>query len=132
MTVTAVTFRVDFPEFGTTPGSGAYTDARINFWLSIGTLLLNSTRWGDLLDHGMELFIAHHLTMDATNQKAAATGGNIGQTSGPLASKAVDKVSASYTTGEVTLETAGHWNLTTYGLQFYALLRIVGAGGIQL
>lgn len=126
------TFRSDFPEFGTTPGAGAYTDARITFWLSIASKLLTSDRWDDLLDHGTELFVAHHLTMDAANQRAAAAGGNIAQTQGPLASKSIDKVAASYTTGAVTLENAGHWNLTTYGLQFYQLMRMIGCGGLQL
>lgn len=132
MTATVETFRADFPEFGTSPGTGAFTDARITFWLSIAALMLNSCRWSDLLDHGTELFVAHHLTMDFNNQRAAAVGGQIGQTSGPLASKSVDKVAASYSTGEVTLETAGHWNLTTYGLQFYQLMKMMGAGPIQV
>lgn len=123
------TFREDFPEF---TDDVKFPDARIEFWLSIAGIMLNATRWDTLLDHGTELFIAHHLTMDLANQRAADTGGNIGQTMGPLASKSVDKVAASYTTGAVTLENAGHWNLTTYGLQFYQLLRMVGAGGIQL
>lgn len=127
-----VTFRSDFPEFGETPGTGAYTDARIDFWLAIGGKLLTSDRWDDLLDHGLELFVAHHLTMDAANQRAAAANSAIGQVTGPLASKAVDKVSAGYTTGAVTLENAGHWNLSTYGIQFWQLMRMVGCGGMQL
>ena len=125
-------FRAAFPEFGTTPGTGAFTDTRISFWLSVGNLMLTSTRWADLLDHGLALFIAHHLTLDTANQSAALTGGDVGQTTGPLSAAAVDKVSASYSTGEVTLEGAGHWNLSTYGLQFRQLMRMIGAGGIQI
>lgn len=130
MDVTA--FRLSFPEFGATPGAGAYTDTRIGFWLTLGELMVTSPRWDNLRDHGLALFIAHHLTMDAENQAAAASGGNIGQTKGPLAASAVDKVSATYSTGETTIEGAAHWNLSTYGIQFYKLARMVGAGGIQI
>ncbi len=125
-------FRTTFPEFGASPGTGAYTDARINFWIALAEKLLISPRWDNLLDHGIALFVAHHLAMDAANLRAAATGGAVGQTTGPLASKSVDKVAAAYTTGAVTFENAGHWNLTTYGVQFYQLVRMVGAGGVEL
>lgn len=132
MTATVETFREDFPEFGTSPGTGAYTDARITFWLEIAALMLNLCRWGTLIDHGTELFVAHHLAMDNANQRAAAAGGSIGQTTGPLNNKSVDKVAAGYSTGEVTLENAGHWNMTTYGIQFFQLMRMMGAGPIQI
>ena len=132
MTVTVDTFREDFPEFGVSPGSGAFSDARIEFWLGIATVMLNAERWDTLLDHGIELFIAHHLAMDRNNVVAGATGGAVGQTQGPLASKSVDKVAASYSTGEVTLENAGHWNLTTYGIQFYQRMKMHGAGPIHV
>lgn len=120
------TFRADFPEFA------AVDDSRVTFWLTIAGTLLQSDRWGDLLDHGVELFVAHHLAIDAANQRAGAAGGGLGQNSGPVASKAVDKVSVSYDTGAATIAGAGHWNLTTYGTQFYALWRMMGTGGIQL
>lgn len=120
------TFREHFPEFSATP------DGRVSFWLGIAPKLLNAERWDELLDHGIELFVAHHLAIDNANQRAAQNGGGVGQNSGPVASKTVDKVSVSYDTGAATLEGAGHWNLTTYGTQFYALFRMMGAGGIQL
>lgn len=125
-------FREAFPEFGTSPGTGAFTDERIEFWLDLSTKMLTSTRWGELLDYGTALFVAHYLTLDAANLAAASTGGNIGQTTGPLASKTVDKVSASYSTAEATIESAAQWNLTTYGVRFYQLARMIGAGGIQI
>jgi len=126
MAADLATFRADFPEFATTP------DARVTFWLTLSAKMLNAERWADLLDHGMELFTAHHLAIDNANQRAAAGGGAVGQSSGPVASKAVDKVSVSYDTGAATLEGSGHWNLSSYGTQFYALLRMMGTGGYQL
>ena len=122
----AATLRSDFPEFADVL---AYTDAQINFWLGIGGKLLRPCAWDDLLDHGLELFTAHHLSLARINQKAAAKGGAPGSNSGPQASKSIDKVSVSFDTGAATIEGQGHWNLTTYGTQFIQLSRMVGMGG---
>jgi hypothetical protein len=51
---------------------------------------------------------------------------------GPIASKSVGGVSISYDVGAVTIENAGHWNGSQYGIQFYQLAMIVGAGVTQL
>lgn len=132
MTVTASTFRSDFPEFGTSPGSGAFTDTRIDFWLTVSANMIDQTAWGVLADHGTELFIAHHLTMDDANQKAQTTGGAIGRVTGPVASQGVGGASISYSDKATLDGEAGHWNLSTYGIQFRQLQRMVGAGGVQL
>lgn len=126
------TFRSTFPEFGPSPGVGVFSDTRIMFWLTLGSLMMDATKWAGLFDHGLALFIAHHLAIDNTNQSAVDSRGRLGQVQGPVASKAVDKVSVAYDTGAVTLERAGHWNLTTYGIQYYKLLMMFGAGGYQL
>lgn len=125
----AATFRADLPEFAST---AVYPDAQVNLWISVAALRLRDVAWGDLLDHGTELFVAHNLTLARRNQTAATSGGVPGQNAGPVASKAVDKVSVSYDTGAASLTDAGHWNLTTYGTQYYQLARIIGTGGMQL
>lgn len=122
-------FRNDFPEF---QDWNYYPDAQINFWLGIGNTLLNASAWGEILDHGLELFIAHHLAMARQNSAAAATGAVPGQATGVVTAKAVDKVSVAYDTSVGVLENAAHFNLTTYGTQFIYLARLVGAGGIQV
>lgn len=123
------TFRQQFPEFA---NAATYPDAQVTFWLGLGVKLLNADRWYDLLDQGLALFTAHHLTIQQRDIKAASMGGTPGQAAGVLASKAVDKVSASYDTSAGTYADAGFWNLTSYGVQYWNLLRMVGAGGIQL
>lgn len=129
MTVSATSFRVDFPEFAST---GTYPDAMVNFWLGLAGKLLDPTRWDDLLDYGTELFVAHNLTLAARDQKSATAGGIPGAGGGVVASKAVDKVSVSYDTALAGIEGAGNWNLTTYGTRYIQLARMVGAGGVQL
>lgn len=125
----AAQFRSDFPEFTDT---SKYPDSAVNLWLSLGEKTLAPDRWCDYLDLGLELFIAHNLAIAAGNQLAATVGGTPGQVKGPLTSKSVDKVSAGYDTGAVALQDGGFFNLTTYGIQYLQLARMVGTGGIQL
>jgi hypothetical protein len=122
-------FRDDFPEFS---DSGKYPSRTLEFWLSVGGKLLRPERWGDLLDHGLELFTAHHLALSAKDQAAAARGLPPGLGFGNETAKSVDKVSVSIDAGSVYLDGGGHWNLTTYGIQFLQLARLVGAGGVQV
>lgn len=127
--MTPTTFRANFPEFASATD---YPDAQINFWLGLAEKLLRPERWCDLLDQGLQLYVAHHLAIGRKNQLSAAAGGVPGTVQGPQSSKAVDKVSVSYDTGSGTFKDAGFWNTTTYGLQFWNLILLVGAGGVQL
>ena len=129
MTVSVSSFRSDFPEFASVV---TYPDAQVAFWLGLAGKLHSVDRWGDLLDYGVELFMAHNLSIAARDAKAAATGGVGGGATGLLSSKSVDKVSASYDTGAVTIDGAGNWNLTTYGTRYIQLASMIGAGGVQL
>lgn len=131
MTVTVASFRADFPEFA---DATAYPDTGILFWLTLGYNLLDPIRWGDLLDPGVELFIAHNIVLEKYNQMAIAAGrppGLVGGT-GVAASKSVGGVSISYNTTFGFIEGAGSYNLTTYGIRFYTFARIIGIGGMQL
>ncbi|MDP3351819.1 MAG: DUF4054 domain-containing protein [Hydrogenophaga sp.] len=129
MAVTPATFRQHFPEFASVV---SYPDPQVQFWIDVAGKLLPADRWADLIDDGTELFTAHHLAIGKRDQDAAAIGGTPGAINGPQTSKAVDKVSASYDTGAVTYEGAGFWNATMYGIGFWRLARMIGAGGIQL
>lgn len=129
MNVTAAQFRQDFPEFA---DASIYTDSQVTLWLGVSLLLVNECRWGDLYNLGIELVTAHHLAIAMRDQTAAAVGGVPGTMTGPLASKSVDKVSASYDTSAATLDNAGFWALTSYGMRFLTLARMMGAGGLQV
>ena len=97
-------FRQDFPEFADVT---QYPNSAVDLWLSLGIKTLPADRWCDYLDVGLELFTAHNLALAAGNQLAAAVGGAPGQVKGPLTSKSVDKVSAGYDTGAITLQDGG-------------------------
>ena len=129
MTVSAASFRASFPEFASTT---TYPDAAVTMWLTAAGDLLSAERWGNLLDLGTSLYIAHNLTLGAKDAKAASMGGVGGGSAGVVSSKSVDKVSVAYDTGAGTIEGAGAWNLTTYGVRYLQLARMVGAGAVQI
>lgn len=122
-------FRTAFPAF---MNPTCYTDGEISFWAALADKLHNKDRWGDLLDFGIQLFIAHNLAMDFNNQKAAKLGQAPGQIVGALSSGSVDKASYSRDVSSVMEPNAGHWNLTTYGLRYRRLVLMIGAGPVQL
>lgn len=129
MSVTPASFLVDYPEFG---NSTKYPTSAIQYWITVAGNLLDTCRWGSMLDIGTELYVAHNLVLEGQAQAAGASGGTPGQNSGPIASKSVAAVSASFDTGSASIEGAGNFNLTTYGTRFYQLVRLIGAGGAQI
>jgi hypothetical protein len=123
-------FRSDFPEFTDTT---LYPDSLVTAWLTVATTLLsNASRWGTLLTTGQELVTAHYIVLQARDQAAASAGGTPGTPSGLQASKSVGDVSVNYDYSRTTYEGAAFWNLTSYGQRYYAMARMMGAGGIQV
>lgn len=128
----AAGFREAFPSFT----EELHPDARVAFHLRVAGLRLPPDRWGDLLDDGTRLFVAHYLTLEArANQSKDGTGG-MDAAAGVLASESrtvgpVSK-SKSYTNAATAEPGGGHWNATIYGQQFRDLANLVGMGGLQL
>lgn len=131
MTMTAAQLRKDYSEF---QNPTLYPDPIINEWIAFATLMItpSAQRWGSIFDNGVELFTAHYLVLGRRDAAAAAVGGMPGEVKGPANSKSVDKVSVGYDTQAVIELEAGHWNLTTYGLRFIRMSRMIGTGGIQV
>ena len=127
MTVTTTSFRAMFPEFSDTT---TYSDPMVTAWLGVAVNFVNADKWGDQTDFGVMLYTAHRIAL-AAKAVAQAAGGQIpGQFSGILTSKGADGISASYDASKIALEGRGHWNLTTYGLQFSELSNLMGAGPV--
>lgn len=125
----AAAFRVIFPEFG---NELTFPAALINHWLVFATAKVNAKAFGVVTETAIGLLAAHHITIGRQGEKTAEFGGNIGEMTGPKSGSTVDKVSGTYDTGAATIEGAGDYNLTTYGVRFYREARLAGAGGIQL
>ena len=129
MTVTAATFRQNFPEF---VSDVTYPDTLVEFWLAVAVKQVRAQVWQDQTDLGVQLFTAHQIVLEAAAKKASLTGGTPGQNTGPVNNKSVDKVSIGFDTGASSVEKGGNWNLTTYGTRFKYFVDLFGAGGIQL
>lgn len=122
-------FRSAFPEFS---DSDRYPDSMLNFWASFGEKMLNKSRWAELYDNGLFLFVAHQSTIAANEREASALGSSGGTASSVISSQSVGDVSVVYDTNNALETKAGHWNLTIYGRQYIRLARLFGMGGRQL
>lgn len=122
-------FRTGFPEFA---NDVIYPDSLINFWAAVAEKMVVECVWQDMYTTGVQLYVAHEITLAKQNQQQAATGGLPGQGGGIASSKTVGSVSVTYDPNSTTEKNAGWWNMTNYGKQFYRLTQIFGAGCIQL
>lgn len=128
MTVTAASFRQAFPAFA---DIAKFTDPEITFWISFAGMRHNTERWGEMLDNGVMLFVAHNLSLEYNSRSAAAAGQGVGQLQGVLTSVSAKGVSWARTPPPTRIED-GHWALTVYGVRWRELARMMGAGGIQI
>jgi len=127
--ITAATFRANFPEF---VSAANYPTVQIDYWAAIAYKMINADRWGDLTDTGAELYVAHNIVLEARAVAEAGAGAIPGGTTGPIASKSVDRVSIGYDVGSGTEEGGGHWNLTIYGTRYLRMAKMMGAGPVHV
>ena len=121
------TFRAVFPELG---DAAKYPDAQVQYYLDFAVQSLRPEAWRNLLERGTGLFVAHYLAMSAISRAGTVPGrGQLGI----VASKSVGPASISYDNSAISAQAdAGHWALTSYGLMYWELMRMVGTGGWQL
>ncbi len=129
MTVTAASFRANFTEFSSVT---VYPNAEIDFWIGLALLLHDVGRWGTALDYGIQLFVAHNLSLQFDSKKASASGQNPGKVVGNVTGGTVDKVSYTRDTSSVMDPKNGHWNLSSYGLRYIRLVMMIGAGPVYV
>lgn len=125
MTVAYTDFIAAFPEFSDTV---KYPQSQINFWLAQGYQQLNAKRFGGQLDLAVMLYTAHNVVMGARAAASADSGAVVGEATGVVSSKSIDKVSVSYDTTSVADARAGQWNATSYGQRLWQLMKAYGTG----
>ena len=124
--------------FGEFSNVAVYPSATITFWLGVAANLIDPVRWGNLAQQGQALLTAHYLVLAQriSQEQAAQTANNgaspMGLNQGAVSAKAVDGVSVAYDIGAVTIAGAGAYNRTSYGVQYYQLAQMFGAGGLQI
>ena len=129
MMVTTNGFRVDYPEFASTT---LYTNRQISFYLEMAYSFLNADRWGRQLSYGVGLYVAHNLALVARAMATAKTGGIPGQPQGAPVAKKVGPIETRYSNVPSVKDGDDYWNLTTYGVQLLHLIRVMGAGPVQV
>lgn len=127
MTVTVASFRAAFPAF---KDEALYLTPQVDFWLAIALKRHNAERWGDLLDFGVQLFTAHNLALEYNATRAQAAGQGAGAVMGALTSVSADGVGWTRDAGAAMNPKDGHWNLTSYGIRWLDMARMMGAGGL--
>lgn len=123
MPVTVSSFRASFPAFA---DQSKHPDAAVQFWLDLAYKRHNAERWGDLLDQGIQLYVAHELSVDL------ASGAVAGQIAGNITSKSVGGVSYSRDVSSAMEPDGGYMNLSSFGLRWRQLVRLIGAGPLQV
>lgn len=126
--LTPTVFRMRFPGF---QNPALYSDYQVQFYLDLAGKMLIVDRWGNVLEEGIQLFAAHFLALD---QLALVAGVSSvpGTAVGIMTGGTVDKVSYTRDVQSVMEENAGHWGMTTYGLQYLRFARMMGAGPMQV
>lgn len=123
--VTVEAFRAAFPVYG---DRIVYPDAQIQFYIDLGYKLHNPDRWGDVLDYGVSLWTAHSLAIDAQSARGTVPGA----IRGTVTSMSADGLSWSRDLASAVNPKAGHWNLSSYGLRWRALVDLFGAGPLYV
>ena len=126
----AAAFRAAFPAFT----EALFPDARVAFWLAVGSKRISAERWDDLYEQGLCLFTAHNLTLERVAALDPSGTGGMSAAAGPVTSdaKSVGAISKSKSYSQATTANpaAGQWNATIYGQQFYGLMQLIGVGGV--
>jgi hypothetical protein len=132
---TAAQFVQDYPVFDsskvTDPSAVQFSPAQINYWLQIAALMINQQYFSTLYYVGTEMFVAHHLALEAwAEQGGPQTIPGISK--GPIASASSPEASVSYANAASMEMDAGHWNYTIYGGRFIRLCRTLCAGPLYV
>ena len=129
MTITVDQFRTNFPEF---TDAKAYTDEGIQFWFDVAALFMNASRWAAAFDVGVQLYTAHQLSLQYNAAYLAAAKQSPGGVIGAQTSASIDKVSWARDASAAMIEGAGAYNLSSYGIRWYQMSRLMGAGAVYV
>lgn len=137
--ITATQIRALFPEFA---DEAQYPTLTIDAWISISSFFLNPIRWPHVrpapgtnlttIDYGAALFVCHNLGLGIQSVQRSELGGPPGSQVGVFTAVSANGASVSYDTSVGLRPEDGQWNLTTHGIRFIQLARMIGAGPIEL
>lgn len=113
-------FRSRFPTFR----PDQFPDSAVMLRLKLAAKFFEGWKDDEVREHAMCLYVAHYLSAHGSSSSAGVMG--------VVSGKSVDGASVSYDTATTSEQGAGFWNSTTYGRELYQLMRIFGAGAVQI
>ena len=124
-------FRAMMPPFT----ESVISDETLQPYIDMASSVVREARWHSLWRLGMALFIAHFVTLFLDMPASGASSDEItgsAKSGGLISSESTGGVSVSYdhSSAATDLTGWGAWKLTSYGVQFATLARIVGKGGM--
>lgn len=113
-------------------------DEIVQMYIDFANSSVDERRWGTAWRLGMCYFVAHfcsiHLqgSLSAESTEGQALG--VAQTKGLISSKSAGDVSVSYDFGTIMDDLDGwaQWKLTSYGVQFASMGKILGKGAAYI
>lgn len=106
----------------------------IQMYIDFATSCIDQQRWGTAWKLGMGFFIAHfcaiHIQGTLTPESSASQVLSVAQAKGLVSSKSAGDLSISYDFGPIVADLNGwaQWKLTSYGIQFASLGKMMGKG----
>ena len=122
-------FRALMPAFT----SEIISDELLAPYVTLADNVVKEARWHSYWKQGMTLFIAHFVTLFLQTPEQGMTKEellNASKVGGSISSKTVGPISVSYDNTQATQDLTGWaaWKLTTYGVQFASLAKMLGKG----
>lgn len=122
-------FIVAFPEFS---DEVSWPVLRVEMRIELANQFVRVCGLSDAVAaHLKGLYVGHYLAAYGPSSESGELA-NGSEGSGIVSSKSVDGASVSYDTVTGAEAGAGFWNLTKYGREYWQLMQMLGAGGVQL
>lgn len=130
---TIADFRTDMPPFT----EAVISDETLQSYIDMALAVVREARWHSLWRLGMGLFIAHFVTLFLDMPASGASADEItgsAKSGGLISSESTGGVSVGYDHSSASSDLTGWgaWKLTSYGVQFATLARMVGKGGMLI
>ena len=129
---TAESFLALYPQF-----TGVIPEEVLKMYVDLGVSCINAERFGKMWKHAVSLFIAHFCTLYMQSMQpegtAAASVVAAASSAGMVTSESADGV--SYSRDGSALSDLSGWaafKMTTFGVQFATIARMVGRGGMYV
>lgn len=126
-------FLTFYPQF-----KGLLADVVLQSYIDLGQACVSKQRFGKMWQLAIGLFIAHFCTLYLQSMSGAGSEVadvlSAAQTAGVVTSESADGVSYSMDTSASSNDLAGWaaFKLTTFGVQFATIAKLVGKGGVYV